>query len=240
MSRIKLFCLPYAGSSAMIYYQWSKFLDKDIDLQPVELAGRGSRIDVPLYDSMNGAAQDVCCSIKNQIKDTPYAIFGHSMGSWIAFELYHELKKSGLRMPEHIFFSGNRAPQLNVKRNRIIHNLPEHEFKNAILKMGGTPKAVFEDSALAEIFVPLIRADYKITEKYIYTPGKSKLECGVSILCGKDDTITEKGIEAWNENLLNEAEIVYFSGGHFFLNQNIGNVTAYINRTLKKADCYVS
>lgn len=239
MDRIKLFCLPYAGSSSMTYYQWNKFLDKDIDLQPVELAGRGSRIDSPLYDSINGAAQDVCCSIKNQIKNTPYAIFGHSMGSWIAFELYYELKKSGLRMPEHIFFSGNRAPHLNSRRNKIIHNLPENEFKNAILKLGATPKVVFEDRALADIFVPLIRADYKITETYLYTAGKSKLECGVSVLCGEDDMISEDDIEAWRDHVLNEVDIVYFNGGHFFLNQYVGSVTAYINRTLKTAYCYV-
>ena len=182
MSRIRLFCLPYAGSSAMFYYQWSKFLDKQIDLEPVELAGRGSRIDVPLYDSIYGAAQDVFRSIKDQIGDEPYAIFGHSMGSWIAFELYYELVRSGIQPPEHIFFSGNRAPHLNVKRNKLIYNLPENEFKNAILDMGGTPKEVFEDDTLKNIFVPLIRSDYKITEKYLYTARKSILACGVTIL----------------------------------------------------------
>lgn len=240
MSRIKLFCLPYAGSSAMIYYQWSKFLNQDIDLQPVELAGRGSRMDAPLYDSINGAAQEVCCSIKDQITDTPYAIFGHSMGSWIAFELYHEIIKSGLPLPEHVFFSGNRAPHLNIRRNKIIHNLPENEFKNAILKLGGTPKSVFEDKALAEIFVPLIRADYKITETYQYLPGRNKIECGVSVLCGKEDSISQEDMEAWREHVLNKPDIVYFDGGHFFLNQNIGTVTSYINQTLKRADCRVS
>ncbi|MDK2968067.1 thioesterase domain-containing protein [Lacrimispora sp.] len=240
MSRIKLFCLPYAGSSAMIYYQWSKFLSQDIDLQPVELAGRGSRMDAPLYESINGAAQEVCCSIKDQIKDTPYAIFGHSMGSWIAFELYHEIIKSGLPMPEHLFFSGNRAPHLNVRRNKIIHNLPENEFKNAVLKLGGTPKSVFEDKALADIFVPLIRADYKITETYQYIPGRNKIECGVSALCGREDSITQEDMEAWREHVLNKMDVVYFDGGHFFLNQNIGNVTSYINQRLKRSDCRVS
>jgi len=237
VSRIRLFCLPYAGGSAMTYYQWSKFLDKQIDLEPVELAGRGSRIDVPLYDSIYGAAQDVFRSIKEQIKDEPYAIFGHSMGSWIAFELYYELVRSGLRPPEHIFFSGNRAPHLNVKRNKLIHNLPENEFKDAILEMGGTPKEVFEDDTLKNIFVPLIRSDYKITEKYLYTAGKSKLACGVTILCGKEDKITKDDIEEWNAHVLKKAEIVYFNGGHFFIYQNVGSVTSYINQTLRNCVC---
>jgi medium-chain acyl-[acyl-carrier-protein] hydrolase len=237
MSKIRLFCLPYAGSSAMVYYQWSKYLDKRIDIHPVELAGRGSRIDVPFYDSISDAAEDVCCSIKKYIEDTPYAIFGHSMGSWIAFELYHELIKSGLRKPEHIFFSGNRAPHLNNKRNKIIYNLPENEFKEEILKLGGTPREIFEDNALASIFIPLIRADYKITENYLYTAGKNKLECGVSVLCGRDDEITREGINEWGEHVINGCEIVYFDGGHFFLHHNVAGITDIINQTLRKSLC---
>lgn len=237
MSKIKLFCLPYAGSSAMVYYQWNKYMDKHIDLHPVELVGRGSRIDVPFYDSISDAVEDVCCSIKKYIDDTPYAIFGHSMGSWIAFELYHEITKLGLRKPEHIFFSGNRAPHLNNKRNKMIHNLPENEFKDEILKLGGTPREIFEDNTLASIFIPVIRADYKITENYSYTARKNKLECGVTILCGRDDKITQDGINGWKEHVINECEIAYFSGGHFFIHHKVESITDHINQTLRKYLC---
>lgn len=232
MNKIKLFCLPYAGSSAMIYQQWSKYMDKHIDLHPVELVGRGSRIDIPFYDSISDAVSDVCCSIKKYIDDTPYAIFGHSMGSWIAFELYHELAKLGLHKPEHLFFSGNSAPHLKKKRKKMIYTLPKNEFKDEILKLGGTPSEIFEDSTLASIFLPVIRADYKITENYLYTERKNKIECGVTVLCGRDDEITQDGINGWKEHVKNQCEIVYFRGGHFFLHDNVESITNIINKTL--------
>ena len=43
MEKINLFCLPYAGSSASVFFKWKKYLDEDIMLYPIELAGRGKR-----------------------------------------------------------------------------------------------------------------------------------------------------------------------------------------------------
>ncbi len=38
-----LFCLPYAGGSEVIYYKWKKYLNPSIQLEAIELKGRGKR-----------------------------------------------------------------------------------------------------------------------------------------------------------------------------------------------------
>lgn len=37
-----------------------------------------------------------------------YALFGHSMGAWIAWEMLQELTRRGLPLPARMFASGNR------------------------------------------------------------------------------------------------------------------------------------
>ena len=48
MSNISLYCLPYSGGSAAMYYKWRSVLSDNITLRPLEPAGRGTRIRQPL------------------------------------------------------------------------------------------------------------------------------------------------------------------------------------------------
>ena len=112
MKSIKLFCIPYSGGSADIYYKWKKELDSSIELCPIEIAGRGRRMNEPFYETVAEAAEDISSRILTQIDDdTQYAIFGHSMGALLAYETYFSLMEKCSKEPEHIFFSGRKAPQ---------------------------------------------------------------------------------------------------------------------------------
>ena len=140
MSGIKLFCLPYAGSSAMLYMKWKKLFEPWIELSPVECAGRGKRFSAPLYQTFEEAVDDVFPLISKEIDETPYAIFGHSLGGLIAYELCHKLSELSYPNPQHVFFSGIQAPQHVNEKGKSIHQLMEAEFKTEILKLEGTPK----------------------------------------------------------------------------------------------------
>ncbi len=48
MSNTKLFCVPFAGGSAANFTAWKKYLHDSIELNPVELSGRGKRLNEPL------------------------------------------------------------------------------------------------------------------------------------------------------------------------------------------------
>ena len=55
MTKIKLFCFPYGGGSAAVYYDWKQYLNENIELYAVELAARGRRIHEPNYNSVDDA-----------------------------------------------------------------------------------------------------------------------------------------------------------------------------------------
>ncbi|MFH4077473.1 thioesterase domain-containing protein, partial [Acinetobacter baumannii] len=80
VSKIKLFCFHHAGGSSSAYYNWKDYLNKDIEIIPIELAGRGKRLKVPVYTSMEEAVLDIYDLMKPNLDGSPFAIFGHSVG----------------------------------------------------------------------------------------------------------------------------------------------------------------
>ncbi len=233
MNRIKLFCFPYAGGAVASYNQWRQYFDKTIEFRPIELAARGRRMREPNYNSIDDAVDDVFNIIKNELVSEPYAFFGHSMGSMIAFELAYKIRDNNLPMPVHIFFSGRAAPQVPRDNKRKLHHLPEDEFKKEMLEMGGTPKEFFEHPELMEVFLPLLRGDFRLTETYTHGIKDAPLDCNITVLSGKKDEDTTEEVEAWRIHTQKECDIHYFEGDHFFIHEETEKVVNIINAALR-------
>ncbi|MBU3109711.1 thioesterase II family protein [Clostridium gasigenes] len=226
-----LFCLPYAGGSEGIYFNWTKYLDHSIKLCPISLKGRGKRFYENVYESLNEAIDDIFNNIKNELHEDDYAIYGHSMGSLLAYELYYKIKENGLKEPKHIFFSGYASPNI-IKEQDNIYTLPDNEFIDNVIELGGTTKEIAENNELLELFIPILRSDFKLLETYIYTHRNDKIGCNVSILNGKDDDITKNEILGWKDLSDGGLNIYNFDGDHFFINDNIEKIVRIINNTL--------
>lgn len=60
MEKMRLLCLPYAGgSAASIYLPWKRKLKEEVEVIPLELAGRGKRIKEPLLQSVDEMVTDL-------------------------------------------------------------------------------------------------------------------------------------------------------------------------------------
>src|SRR5471030_1190282 len=150
MKKIKLFCFPYAGGSSVIYENWRKKLSPSIELIPIEYAGIGSRFAEPLFENINDVVEDVFHAIKKHLNTTiEYSFFGHSMGALIAYELSHKLTQLKYTAPVHIFFSGKLAPHIE-NEYKPIHALEDVEFKEMLLKLGGTSRGALENEDWAK------------------------------------------------------------------------------------------
>ena len=104
-------------------------------MHAVELAGRGKRIYDPLYQSIEEAVNDVYSKISHELTKGPYAIFGHSMGGIIAYELAYKIRDNHLPEPLHIFFSGRGAPHIPDEDEEWWHHLPDDEFKEKTMAL---------------------------------------------------------------------------------------------------------
>jgi medium-chain acyl-[acyl-carrier-protein] hydrolase len=232
MSKIKLFCFPYAGGSAVIYNQWKQYLDPEIELIPIELAGRGKRIQESLYTDVPAVIDDVYGIVSKMINGVPFALFGHSMGGMISYQLYQKIREKGERSPVHVFFSGRSAPHVKRTDEKKYHLLEEVEFKKEVINLGGTPPEFFDHPELLEVFLPLLKNDFRLAEANTHNGEIHPLECNISIFLGKDDDLTTEQCDGWKKHTKKLCSIHYFEGGHFFLHEKTEQIVRLINNTL--------
>ncbi len=237
MRSIKLFCLPYAGGSAMMYLQLKFFFKgKSIQVCPVEIAGRGSRITEPLYSNIHEAVEDLYESIKKQINEgESFALLGYSMGALLAYEIAKRIKEDKIKGLEHIFMVSKESPDVyEDEYEQNLYELPDDIFIKAIGELGGTPREILECEEAMNFFVPILRADYKIVETYEPEPKAIDLGCNITAIAGREDKFTVKYLERWKRFTSKDFKMFIMDGGHFFINEHMSELADIINNTLKE------
>lgn len=232
MNNVKLFCFPFGGGSSTFYFNWEKYLNKNIVLRPVELKARGTRSAEPNYNSIDDAVDDVFNIIKKDLRKGPYAFFGHSLGGIIAFELAYKIKKESFPYPHHIFISGRGAPHRPWHEVDKFYLLPEKEFREKIATLGGIPEELYEVPELLDMVFTLLRGDCRVAETYSFVEKNAPLECGITIISAVNDEPTPDDIAAWEMHAGETCDFHSFEGGHFFLKNKTENVVNIINDKL--------
>lgn len=235
MRKMELICIPYAGGSVTLYEKWRNSLNPKVELCLIELAGRGTRSHEALYQNLHEAVDDIYARMHERfnIKETPFALFGYSMGSLIAYELAHKIKDLLGLNPHHIFFAAKQPPDY-TSNNKILHTLPIPALVNELMAMGGTPSEIFQDPMLKEYFLPIIKSDLRITENYRYIRRESKLDCDFTIIDGIYDYMLKSPIGGWQNHSNLECYTYKLEGDHFLIHTHMDQILNIINRQLMK------
>jgi len=227
---LRLFCFPYAGGGASVYRKWPSSLPADVQLLAAQLPGREARFVEPPLRDIQSVLGHLVAAIE-PILDRPFVFFGHSLGALIAYELAKLLRSLGLRMPEHLFLSGRRAPSIPIGR-RSFHDLPDDELIQEIRALSGTSEGVLENGELMKLVLPTLRADFAIHDTYRYRE-EAALDVPFSIFGGLDDIATSReNLFAWQTMTNRGAQLILFQGGHFFIDEARDEVLAAVERTL--------
>jgi surfactin synthase thioesterase subunit len=228
MAKIKLFCFPFAGGASSFYLPWKQIFNGSIEIVPIELKGRGRRINETHYQDFDDLVEDVFQLIKEHLVKNQYASFGHSMGALISFRLHHKIKEKGFPLPNHLFLSGKGAPHVLRDDPKIYHTMDDETFKNEVINLGGTSKAVFQNRDLYNLFLPLLKNDFRICEQNLYDENTHPIKTNITVFTGKDDDITLQEIMGWEEQTLGKFNIHFFEGRHFFLNDHLDEIKSII------------
>lgn len=215
-ARLRLFCFPYAGGGALIFRTWADGLPADVEVCPVQLPGRGTRLMEPLFTQLSPLIQALAQALL-PLLDKPFAFFGHSLGALVSFELARQLRRQYGVQPVRLFVSASRAPQL-PHRGLPIHTRSEGDFLAELRHLNGTPREVLDHEELMQISLPVLRADFAVYETYVY-PTEPPLNYPISAFGGlRDRTVSQSDLEAWREQTSVSFSLQMFPGDHFFLN----------------------
>jgi medium-chain acyl-[acyl-carrier-protein] hydrolase len=215
-ARIRLFCFPYAGGGAHIYFPWQAQLPDWIEICAIQLPGRGMRFaDIP-YSQHQPIIEQVLDAIKDYM-DKPYAIFGHSMGALLAYELAQAIEQSSLAKPEHLFVSGRRAMHI-PSSSKAIYNLDDKDLIAELRQLNGTPAEVLANQELMNLLLPVIRADFKLCDTYEYNEQYESLNINITTFEGSQDHKAQgKYMTAWKDLTSGDVNALQLAGDHFFI-----------------------
>jgi medium-chain acyl-[acyl-carrier-protein] hydrolase len=152
--------------------------------------------------------------------------------SGIAWELYDEIRRNADQEPMCVVMSG-RHPPFEVDNRRKTHTLPAAELKEYLWELGGIAKEIYEDKKMFEFFLPLIRSDLRMVENY--EPGGSRItfRCPVYAFTGTDDKLVQLSeFKKWKEYAEGAFDYYEVEGGHFFITENVKQVTGILNSIL--------
>jgi surfactin synthase thioesterase subunit len=106
----RVFCFPHAGGGASLFCAWAPSVPDGMELCAIQLPGREDRLTETPFRDLAALVPELVTEIGAQL-DRPFALFGHSVGALVAYEVARSLSASG-RPPIHLFVSSQRAPHL--------------------------------------------------------------------------------------------------------------------------------
>jgi len=233
--RLRLFCFPYAGGPAQSFRKWQDQLPGSVEVCPIQLPGRWSRLREAPFRRIDRLVQAAAEALRPHMS-MPFALFGHSLGALIAFEMARHLRRAGASEPLQLFVSARRAPQL-PRASSPIFALPDHEFIEQMrLRYSGIPQEVLDAPDLLELLLPAMRADMEVFDTYQYVPG-APLGCPISVFGGATDpTVGREQLEAWRDQTTAAFSLRILPGGHFFLHSAADLLLVELSGALERLD----
>ncbi|MFG3207655.1 thioesterase II family protein [Streptomyces sp. NPDC048192] len=212
---LRLFVLHHAGGSHVLYRHWPAGLPRTWDVRLLDAPGHGLLLDLPLIGDAGRLADFLLRSIDPE-PAVPYALFGHSMGALVAYEITRRAVDRGLPPPVWVGVSARSAPRTAGPVQRY-HELPDAELRTRLTLLGGTPGGIFDDPGLWALYAPVIRADLRLVENWRPAADAGPLPVALSAYAGRDDRFASpRRMAGWAEHTERFAGLRVFDGGHFY------------------------
>ena len=216
---VRLLCLPHAGGAPTAFLGWQPLLPDHVQVLAACYPGRQDRLLEPCLPGMEPMADAITAALVPYL-DLPIAIFGHSMGSAIGYEVALRLEKRHGVRPAQLFVSGRAAPHRVAPT--AVHEDSDAALLAQVRSLGGTESAVLEHPELRELLLPSLRADYTLIETYRPAPSQARPVGApiVGFLGDTDPACTPEEFDSWSELTTGPFESHIYPGGHFFLTEH--------------------
>jgi len=227
---VQLLCLPFAGAGASFFHPWREIEVDGITLHPVQLPGRERRIAEPPYTDVHRAADGLLPDIARlPLGPGPLAVFGHSLGAVLAFELVRRLEARGTPVA-HLFVSGSPDPW--SAREQRAGGLDDERFLARVEEFAGYRHPVFDHPEMRQLLLPTLRADVEMHEAYRPRSG-APVEAPVTVLhAASDELVSAAAAAGWQAATTAAFAMVELPGSHMYLTESAAAVMSVIARSI--------
>lgn len=224
---IPLVCFPHAGAGKLYYSRWQYAFSDGIDLRIVQYPLREQRMRIPMPESVSRLAEDIFAEFAEVFRGT-HAVWGHSMGSVIGYEVA-KLCQERLDNPPLVFFSSGSAAPSESRFTRVADLDTTEGFHRVLLRYGGVSRANLQDAEFMKYFAPIIGADLRLLGSYADRTFE-KLRCPLVLMEGRDDPVK---VDRWIHYTDHPLEITEFDGGHFFIDDHRAGLAALMESKIQ-------
>lgn len=231
----RLIVFPHAGAGTASYVRLARdFGAIGIEVAIVRYPGRENRMGEPLVSDLGMLVERLASDLAPLARGH-FSLLGHSMGALVAFELAHAWRERHAA-PHRLWISGRRAPEIPADLPHL-HTLPDRELLLAVQRRyQALPDAVLAHPELVEMMLPVLRADFSCVETY-RCPPRSPLAVPLSVLRGTADRwVDDTARTGWARHTTNQTDEHVFSGGHFYLDQNLPALVHLIGAVCRSVD----
>lgn len=228
----RLYCLPHAGGSASAFRAWAGRVGP-VAVCPVQPPGRETRLGEAPHTRMETLVDQLAEVVLGDAGDEPYAVYGHSLGALVGFELLREIRRRGGRDPVRLIVSGSPAPQWDdgVERPSVA-TMDDARVVEMLRVMGGTPDWLLADPAVLRMILPPFRADFAVRESYRYRPAPPLTVPVTALAATADARVPVGSVADWREQTVHGFTSHTLEGGHFAVFEQPAATQAFLRQAL--------
>lgn len=224
-------CFPHAGGGAAQFHAWQQIVGPSLHVVTAQLPGRGGRFREAPVESLAAAADAIASALCARSMPR-FALFGHSLGGLLAYEVARRCVRRYMRRPEHLFVAGATPPPCVRDTERLSH-LADGDLLSAVMRMNGLPASLSSaERRTVELMLPTLRADLALEETYGYEPD-DQFDVPTTSLAGSSDTVVPpQTMRRWASVTRGSFRTVTFDGDHFFVDAKRDALIALIRAEL--------
>jgi surfactin synthase thioesterase subunit len=240
-----VFALPFVGGGASVFTPWPDHLPDTVEVMGIQCPGREDRMEEEPFDSMPALVEELADAMLPYL-DRSFAIYGHSAGGLLAYELTKHLEQQYGEVPMKLIIAGWPSAALVEDYVRgLKHVGPDVDLDREtddrvldVLRANGLFTAQLDDDASVKALMPSVRADLKMLGNYRFENGVA-LRAPLTVLRGDEDPLfTLEQLQAWEKLTSAGFSLTTVPGDHLFIRNPSAQVMRTIADELSAEDAY--